>query len=261
MENKIISQLLENVKSNSNFPPTLLYNEGWMLRLVLQQLKEGNIKHEKLTFPKNEKVDWYSEAYLPSPFLQRDRGDELAESHTHADGIIGKFGIRKDTKSGIVLNDDCDFFYIIEAKIHSKLDTKTKNAKNYNQVARNVACILQLIYEKRETIKIDDFKKIGFYVLLPKGQKENKNIKTFKKFMDKDDIRISIEERMGMYTGKDEKEKKKDIFSWIKKNLDDFIEKLDIDLITWEELLGKKNDSEIWKFYDKCLTPYSYRKQ
>ena len=65
-----------------NFPPTDLYNEGWMLRLVLDWFSSNpGIDHD-LAFSPTDK--WYSEALLPSAFLARVRGDELAESWTHA---------------------------------------------------------------------------------------------------------------------------------------------------------------------------------
>lgn len=70
-------------------PPTHLYNEGWMLRLVLDWLD----RHRDLEHPLalHEGARWYSEALLPSRFLRDEHGDPLAESHTHADGLIGHF--------------------------------------------------------------------------------------------------------------------------------------------------------------------------
>jgi len=74
-----------------NFPPTDLYNEGWMLRLVLDWLSANRDIEHDLAFSDNDK--WYSEALLPTAFLPRVRGDKLAESWTHADGVIGDFVI------------------------------------------------------------------------------------------------------------------------------------------------------------------------
>ena len=79
-----IAELLNRCDGpEKNFPPTDLYNEGWMLRLVLDWLSlNQGIDHE-LSFSAGDK--WYSEALLPSAFLTRERGDRLAASWTHPD--------------------------------------------------------------------------------------------------------------------------------------------------------------------------------
>jgi len=242
-----IFQILEKAnKSDTNIPPTLLYNEGWMLRIVLQQIKEKEIVHEDLSFP-DDSIDWFSEALLPSPFLARTRGDILSETWTHADGVVGKFDIGKKDTGDLILKDSCDFFYVTEAKMYSKLSTGTKNAHDYNQAARNVACIAKLIYGNK-TILIDHFKKLAFYVLLPEEQ--IKIEPTFKIFTDKDNIKSTIKNRISHYPTNDNK--KKGIFDWINSNLDSFINKIDVKLITWEELVEKSKDPTIGDFYNKC---------
>ena len=245
MKNEILQILEKADKFDTNVPPTLLYNEGWILRIILLQIKEKRIVHQDLLFPDN--VDWFSEALLPSPFLARKRGDNLSESWTHADGVVGKFEIGKKDTGDLILKDSCDFFYVTEAKMYSKLSTGTKNADNYNQAARNVACIAKLIYDNK-TIQIDNFKKLAFYVLLPEEQIIIEP--TFKNFTDKANIKATIKNRISHYPADDDK--KKDIFDWINSNLDNFIDKLDIKLITWEELVEKSQDSTIVDFYDKC---------
>jgi hypothetical protein len=60
------------------FPPTLLYNEGWLLRLVLDWFSRHDVQGHPLSF--RAWARWFSEALLPSAFLARHRGDRLAES-------------------------------------------------------------------------------------------------------------------------------------------------------------------------------------
>jgi hypothetical protein len=74
-----------------NFPPTDLYNEGWMLRLVLDWLSVHPGINQDLAFSAADKC--YSEALIPSAFLPRVRGDRFGEAWTHADGVIGDFAI------------------------------------------------------------------------------------------------------------------------------------------------------------------------
>lgn len=50
------------------FPPTDLYNEGWMLRILLSIQSEG-AKCLPFTFQPGAK--WFSEALIGSPFLPR----------------------------------------------------------------------------------------------------------------------------------------------------------------------------------------------
>jgi hypothetical protein len=71
----------------SQFPPTEVYNEGWMLRLVLDAAQEVELRGHPLEFYPDAR--WYSEALLNSAFLPRARADALAEGFTHADGIVG----------------------------------------------------------------------------------------------------------------------------------------------------------------------------
>jgi hypothetical protein len=247
MKNEIIQILEKADKPNSNIPPTLLYNEGWMLRIILQQIKEKRIIHKDLTYP-NDDIDWYSEALLPSPFLARNRGDNLSESYTHADGVVGKFKIGKKETGDLTLIDSCDFFYVTEAKMYSKLSAGTKNADNYNQAARNIACIAKLIFDN-STIHIADFEKLGFYVLLPEDQIKTEH--TFTSFTDKENIKTTIKNRISLYPKNDNS--KKDIFEWMDLNLSSFVDKLEVGLITWEDLVAKSTDTSIKAFYEKCI--------
>ena len=75
---RIAERLSKTSGSDRVLPPTDLYNEGWMLRLVLDWFSQNPMIQHELRFC--EGSDWYSEALLPSAFLARKRGDGLAES-------------------------------------------------------------------------------------------------------------------------------------------------------------------------------------
>lgn len=80
--------------SDARLPPTELFNEGWMLRLVLDWMSRHPGTPHPLSFCPG--ASWYSEALLPSRFLPRFRRDTRAEGYTHADGLVGQFsGDRK----------------------------------------------------------------------------------------------------------------------------------------------------------------------
>ena len=166
MINRITKLLERSSSSERNFPPTDLYNEGWMLRLVLDWLSYNpGIEHE-LSFVSTDK--WYSEALLPSAFLARFRGDSLAESWTHADGVIGDFVIGANREGDMTLVEGALRILVTESKMFSKLSSGVKNASYFNQAARNVACLAEAIC--RAQIIPSSLKNIGFFVIAPEQQ-------------------------------------------------------------------------------------------
>lgn len=237
-----ILDIIENMESvvGNKIPLTMLYNEGNMLRIVLQQLEEKVIINKDLTFP--DDVDWYSEALLPSPFLARSRNDNLCEKWTHADAVVGKFEIGKKRRCDLTLKDSCDFFYVIEAKMNSLLSMGTKNASQFNQVARYIACISKLIQDKG--IDISVFRKLAFYVILPEYKKREKS---FYNCTDKSNINETIKKRIALYSSNQDTNR----FNWLLNNLDNLLEKIDVKLITWEEIINNCDQQTI-KFYANC---------
>lgn len=79
----------------ASFPPTELYSEGWMLRLLMELSAAGSI--DALGSWTN-RTHWFSEARLASSFAPRWRKDPIGEGATHADGIIGDFGPVRDRR-------------------------------------------------------------------------------------------------------------------------------------------------------------------
>jgi hypothetical protein len=127
--------------SDRRFPPTTLYNETWMLRLVIDWFDRRRPAGGLLTPAADAR--WYSEALLPSRFL---RG-AVNEGYTNADAVIGHFdpiGERGDIK----LREHASQFVVVEAKMKSPLSSGTKHAPEFNQAARNVACMINTIDPK-----------------------------------------------------------------------------------------------------------------
>ena len=91
-------------------PPSEVYNEGWMLRLILDWFSRQPPADHRLSFEKGAR--WYSEILLPSQFLPGFQADPLAESHTHADGVIGHFAIGRSGKGDIDLAADAKQFVV-----------------------------------------------------------------------------------------------------------------------------------------------------
>ncbi len=87
-----IKSMLEACEAGlAAFPPTELYNEDWLLRIILDWFsRRGGDRYPLSSLPG---ARWFSQAWLPSAFQPRFRGDRLAEARTHADGVLGHFVI------------------------------------------------------------------------------------------------------------------------------------------------------------------------
>jgi|SRR5690606_8185322 len=257
---ELLNQLVENLEGS--IKPTEIYNEGWMLKCVMEQIKGGEIELEKCKIPKDEM--WLSETLVPTFFKAINRKDTFAETATRADAIVGQLQIRKGTKWGIEIQQNCSCLYIVEAKMYSKLSKKVTRASDFNQCARNVACLMKMIYEGIKKNKITEIPpKIGFYVFIPEKQKN-----VFKNEMTKENIKQVIKKRLNSYFDdhmikENYKEKKEEEFNWLKENLNNFIEILDIEMIFWEDLIKatKNSDtkSQLIEFYENCQNPYSIK--
>ncbi len=240
-----ISHLLKQCDASGRvFPATELFNEGWLLRTILDWFScRRNLRHP-LDFTK--KCRWFSEGLIPSQFLARTRGDPLAESWTHADGILGNIEIGKTGKTDIQISSGATHLTALEAKLFSKLSPGVSNARYFDQAARYVACMAEMLCRAKRSPQ--SFTRLGFYVVAPDEQ-----IKAgvFKSKMERSSILNKVKRRVEAYEG----EKDTWVFEWFLPKLD----RSDISTISWEKLLDyiKQKDSksfnEISDFYKKCL--------
>lgn len=247
----LLTHLLSQAHTpDTHFPPTILYNEGWMLRLVLEWFS-GNIQYDHpLAF--YEDSNWYSEALLPSQFKPRSQKDSLGESYTHADGTIGHFTIGGSGKGDLVINEDASQFIILEAKMFSKLSTGVSNARYFDQAARYVACMAEVLRQGNVSPSIVD--SLGFFVIAPQSQFETE--KSFKAYTDKASILEKVHRRSVEYQDRKEYEE-------MKKWFDDFflplVRAIDIQCLSWEDIIDfiKGEDEEagngLREFYELCL--------
>jgi hypothetical protein len=242
-----ILRLLQGLDSNQcSLPPTIFYNEGWMLRIVLDAAAHGCLPE---VMPKGG--HWYSEAQLRTPF-GRDKGRKH-EGNTHADGVVGDFSYINDTKSGLEILNDAKRFSVYEAKMYSPLSSGTKNAPNYDQAARNVACIAYALQNAGRRPELMDC--VGFYVVAPESEIERRQ---FEHAMQPDSIRSRIDERVQQFTGI----ARDTLRDWQAEWFNPLVSKMDseqsLKCVSWEELLEQILASptspgpEITEFYEKC---------
>jgi hypothetical protein len=234
--------------SEAVFPPTILYNEGWMLRLILCSAAKGV---SCLPFEFSSDARWYSEALLASPFLARHRGDELAEAYTHADGVVGHFNFRPATKA-LVLEPDARQFVVLEAKMSSLLSAGTRRAATYDQAARTVACMAQTIEQSR--IRLRNLSSIGFYLIAPEEQLGRG---AFQKQMTRSNITERVQLRIDQY--RNDKMRTRRLREWFETIFQPLIERIDLRCWSWETAVDKITEAnpstgkEVQGFYSQCI--------
>ncbi len=240
-----IVRLLRRAESEDRpFPPTLLFEEGWMLRLVLQWFAESNTTGHDLSFAPGAR--WYSEARLASAFLPRHRGDKLAEGYTHADGVIGHFQIRENTQAELTLKTDAQQFIVVEAKMFSGLSKGTTHAPTYNQAARNVACMAELVSPaNRDPSNIPSK---AFFVLAPKEQLD---AGVFADLLDKASIERVVAERVANYDPPKTE--------WFETTFLPTLGSMHVGHLVWEDVVtfiksvDRSYGDDLEIFYNRCL--------
>jgi len=118
--------------------PTIIYNEGWIVRLLVIESMLEKISIKNIEFGKLANKKWSSEALIASPFVATKKN---REGYTHADIILGDFDVNYNERGEVVLTDMPEILGIIEAKMGSNLSKGTTNATDYNQASRNVCCL------------------------------------------------------------------------------------------------------------------------
>jgi hypothetical protein len=243
---RISSLLAQCVGSDPPFPPTDLFNEGWLLRLVLDWYSRNREKLPSSPLCFRQSSSWFSEALLPSAFLARFRKDSLAESCTHADGLIGHFTVGDYGKAGCKVNNDATQFVVAEAKIYSRLSSGVKNAPYYDQAARNVACIAELLRRAdRCPTKVEH---LAFYVIAPQTQVQSHMFATD---IDRDSIQRKVKQRVDEYVGAKD--------SWFNDWFLPTLKIISIDALTWEAIIDPianfdtESHSELNTFLQQCL--------
>ena len=243
--------------ATARFPQTEIFNEGWMLRLVLDAFKQLEISEGPFGFL--PKADWHSEARLASPFRPRQKRDPLGEGFTHADGVVGHFVVREETRAGLQLATSTQQFVVVEAKMLSNLSSGVSNARGYDQAARNVACISQaisLVFSDANAIQ-----DIGFYVLAP--TREFRPTRTnLESCMRADSIRTKVRERVQAYADDGRKEAAQ-LSAWFNAHFEPLLSRLDAEgnlrVVTWNECIDAiggvdaRCADELRAFYDRCL--------
>jgi hypothetical protein len=226
------------------FPPSLLFNEGWLLRVVLDWFS----RHGGDRYPLSPRpgARWFSEAWLPSAFLPRYRGDRLAESRSHADGVLGHFAIGDPGTAGLTLLPDARQLVVFEAKLFARLSAGVKNAPFYDQAARTVACMAEIL--RRAGRAPDEMDDLALLILAPQARIDD-GIFTWD--TSPEFIYRKVRRRVEDYAGQRD--------AWF---LDAFVpacRRIEVRCLAWEEIIDiiafhhPEEGQIIDSFYGRCL--------
>jgi len=231
--------------SSRVFPATILHNEGWLLRLVLDWFsRQAGVSHA-LQFVSGAR--WFSESLLPSQFIARYQKDQLAEGWTHADGVVGHVAIGESALADTRLDAGATQMLVMEAKLFSPLSAGVKNAGYFDQAARNVACLAEVLH--RAARRPEQFTSLGFLVLAPAEQIA---AGVFANEMTKQSILDKVSRRVCEY-GDSSKVR------WLREWFSPTLTKAHVECLTWEGIIDQVNslDSrfvvDLYEFYKLCL--------
>ena len=227
-----------------SFPPTLLFNEGWLLRIIVDWFSRNPVDDPVLGF--SPESTWFSEALLPTPFKALFKGDLHAEARTHADGVIGYILVGEQGKVDLSLAPKASQLVVLEAKIGSPLAAGIKAAPTYDQAARTVACMAEVLrLANRPAARMSN---LGYYVLAPKEKIE---AGMFEEALDHPGILGKVEARAA---GNEDKMK-----DWLSDRFAPLMDSIRIGALSWEVIIQRIADQDrgsaeaIAYFYERCL--------
>lgn len=186
-------KLIHSAADDVHFPPTVLYNENWMLRLVLDCIVDGG---PSSLLPVAAGAKWYSEAQLRSAFLPRYRRDPLAESYTHADGVVGHFHIGRCGTTDLEVLPEAKQLTVLEGKVFSKLSPGVSNARYFDQAARSVACMAEVL--RASNVPPDAMEHLSFHLVAPRIQIESG---IFGRLVTRPSMEAKVRRRVAEYEG------------------------------------------------------------
>ena len=266
-----ILDLAKYAEDNTLIPSTDIYCEGWLLRLLLALAEES--QSNCFPFDYGVNTTCYSEGLLYTAF-ERKNSLDLAESHTHADAVLGNIRIKKKdpktkeqgTKRGIELLPNAKQFIVLEAKIFSRLSEDVSNAPGYHQVARNVACMADMLRRLARRDKLSSseifrtLEEVGFYVLAPEDQiakkKHFKGTESITDLITTKEIVSRVKKRITDHPA----DTRPAFFdTLVKEWLEPLLNKMTCEAHSWESILDKVTEDNravgatVRAFYQKCL--------
>ncbi len=256
---EILTKIINLTEDESKriFSPKLLYNENYLLSLVMYWFlnNDDHIVNSDTdrkickAFKCVENTRYYINATLETPFKVRNKGekDPLAEPSANVSGVVGHFKVLYGKKKErVVLLKDANQFVVIETTMTTPLKKGIRCYKEYQQVARDISCMVQTL-SHLENAFIDQ---IGLFVIAPQ---ETLNMESFKAYTYKKNIEDIVGKRVLQYGNDPSKKAFLELFTRL-------FSRINVDCISYEEIIRfiLKNDldygDKLENFYKLCLT-------
>jgi len=121
----------------------------------------------------------------------------------------------------------------------SGLSRGTKNAPDFDQAARNVACMAEVLH--RANRAPDAMSSLAFFVTAPQSQID---AEIFGGLVTKESVRGKVIERVASYSGERDE--------WLHEWFEPVLESVRVELLSWESLLVGAPEA-LTEFYARCL--------
>lgn len=152
---------------------------------------------------------------------------------------MGQFTVGDIRKGDFALSSSATQFVVLEAKMFSGLSSGTTRIPDYDQTARNVACMATAL--KAAHCQAATMSELAFAVIAPQDQ-ISKGV--FGDLVSVESIKSKVERRVRDYQGQRDE--------WLSKCFLPTLDAITLHLEPWEDLV-KAAGNEYVEFYLKCL--------
>ena len=173
------------------------------------------------------------------------------------ESVVGDLEISTKRWKFFELKPNCNYLYFIKDSILDRNSFDTKKSSTVDWI-EDISDLMKLIYEgiKDEKLTIIP-EKLGYFEI----QQANIHFK----FVDKKELKKEFQKKLNSpFFNRPEQFQfiTKEEFEWIKNNYETIIDNIDLQLITWEQLIDSIEDAENQKdfeqFYKKCMITLYY---
>ena len=226
------------------FPPAVLFNERWLLRLILDWFSRHQVTEHPLSFPENGR--WFSDILLPSPFVGAGRRPKTGDPPCELGGLIGHFDV-PDLESPLVsASPQTLHLMAVDGTMSGEMAPGVTGARYLDQTARTVAGMAEAL--RRANRRPSGLDRIGFYVIAPYALVAAGGLQ---KEMSRESIGRKVKRRVKSFTPSKER--------WHGEGFQPTLERLEVGIVAWEQVIERLGQQDgpaaapIEEFYHRCL--------
>ena len=224
------------------FPPDKIFNQHWLLGLVLGWFAEQPVVGHSLNFAPGAR--WFSGGMIPQPFMKRMGSDKRYDTRIPVDAVVGHFNLSAGDSYTISLSPDATQLLVLETRLFETIAEEDASVRLFSTSARSIAGLVETL--RRARLAPDQVEKLGFYLLAPQTQIE----KGIFPEMARQIIQRQVKHRVDDYAGFQDR--------WYEDWFLPAFDHVDVQVVSWESVIAaiKERDSqgaaEIRDFYQAC---------